>query len=97
MAEQQRGPFEKFVDWRQCAAVMQREAYQHNNVLIYFLAICEMIYRYIENIRCVMWNITLNPNIILKYSTNPRHTNHDKENTMTDVKLFLHKVKNIKT
>jgi hypothetical protein len=21
-----RGPFEKFVDWRQCAAVMQREA-----------------------------------------------------------------------
>jgi hypothetical protein len=26
MAEQLRGPFEKFVDWRQCAAVMQREA-----------------------------------------------------------------------
>jgi hypothetical protein len=21
-----RGPFEKFVDWRQCAAVMQKEA-----------------------------------------------------------------------
>jgi hypothetical protein len=21
-----RGPFEKFVDWRQCAAVLQREA-----------------------------------------------------------------------
>jgi hypothetical protein len=21
-----RGPFEKFVDWRQCAAVMEREA-----------------------------------------------------------------------
>jgi hypothetical protein len=21
-----RGPFEKFVDWRQCAAIMQREA-----------------------------------------------------------------------
>jgi len=26
MVEQLRGPFEKFVDWRQCAAVMQREA-----------------------------------------------------------------------
>jgi hypothetical protein len=26
MAEQLRGPFEKFVDWQQCAAVMQREA-----------------------------------------------------------------------
>jgi hypothetical protein len=26
MAEQLRGPFEKFVEWRQCAAVMQREA-----------------------------------------------------------------------
>jgi len=25
MAEQLRGPFEKFVDWGQCAAVMQRE------------------------------------------------------------------------
>jgi hypothetical protein len=24
--EKLRGPFEKFVDWRQCAAVMQREA-----------------------------------------------------------------------
>jgi hypothetical protein len=27
MAEQLRGPFEKFVHWRQYAAVMQREAY----------------------------------------------------------------------
>jgi len=26
MAEQLRGPFEKFVVWLQCAAVMQREA-----------------------------------------------------------------------
>jgi hypothetical protein len=26
MAEKLRGPFEKFVDWQQCAAVMQREA-----------------------------------------------------------------------
>jgi hypothetical protein len=26
MVEQLRGPFEKFVDWWQCAAVMQREA-----------------------------------------------------------------------
>jgi len=26
MAEQLRGPFEKFVDWKQCATVMQREA-----------------------------------------------------------------------
>jgi len=26
MAELLRGPFEKFVDWSQCAAVMQREA-----------------------------------------------------------------------
>jgi hypothetical protein len=26
MVEQLRGPFGKFVDWRQCAAVMQREA-----------------------------------------------------------------------
>jgi hypothetical protein len=26
MAEQLRGPFEKFVDWRQCASVTQREA-----------------------------------------------------------------------
>jgi hypothetical protein len=26
MAEQLRGPFEKFVDLRQCAAVLQREA-----------------------------------------------------------------------
>jgi hypothetical protein len=25
MAEQLRGLFEKFVDWRQCAAVMRRE------------------------------------------------------------------------
>jgi hypothetical protein len=25
MAEQLRGPFEKFVTWRQCAAVMQKE------------------------------------------------------------------------
>jgi hypothetical protein len=25
MEEQLRGPFEKFVDWRQCAAVMQRK------------------------------------------------------------------------
>jgi hypothetical protein len=25
MAEQLWGPFEKFVDWRQCAAVIQRE------------------------------------------------------------------------
>jgi hypothetical protein len=28
MAKQLRGSFEKFVDWRQCAAVMQREAWQ---------------------------------------------------------------------
>jgi hypothetical protein len=26
MEEKLRRPFEKFVDWRQCAAVMQREA-----------------------------------------------------------------------
>jgi hypothetical protein len=26
MAEQLQGQFEKLVDWRQCAAVMQREA-----------------------------------------------------------------------
>jgi len=26
MAEQLRGPFQKFVDWRQCAAVIQRKA-----------------------------------------------------------------------
>jgi len=26
--EQLRGPFEKFVDWRQCAAVMPPSAYQ---------------------------------------------------------------------
>jgi hypothetical protein len=26
MAERLRGPFEKFVDWRHCAAVMRREA-----------------------------------------------------------------------
>jgi len=26
MAEQLRGPFEKFLDWRQCAAVMHRQA-----------------------------------------------------------------------
>jgi hypothetical protein len=26
MAEQLQGPFEKFVDWQQCAAVTQREA-----------------------------------------------------------------------
>jgi hypothetical protein len=26
MVEQLRGPFEKFVEWRQCAAVMQKEA-----------------------------------------------------------------------
>jgi len=26
MAEQLGGPFEKFVDWRQCVAVMHREA-----------------------------------------------------------------------
>jgi hypothetical protein len=26
MAEQLQGPFEKFVDWRQIATVMQREA-----------------------------------------------------------------------
>jgi hypothetical protein len=26
MAEQLEGPFEKFMDWRQCAAVMKREA-----------------------------------------------------------------------
>jgi hypothetical protein len=26
-----REPFEKFVDWRQSAALMQREAYQHNS------------------------------------------------------------------
>jgi hypothetical protein len=25
------GCAEKFVDWRQCAAVMQREAYKHNS------------------------------------------------------------------
>jgi hypothetical protein len=30
MAEKLRGPLEKFVDWRQCAALMQREAYEHN-------------------------------------------------------------------
>jgi hypothetical protein len=28
MEEQLRGPFEKLVDWRQCAAVMQREAWR---------------------------------------------------------------------
>jgi hypothetical protein len=26
MSELLQGPFEKFMDWRQCAAVMQREA-----------------------------------------------------------------------
>jgi hypothetical protein len=26
-----RGPFEKFVDWRQCAAVMHREAVTYAN------------------------------------------------------------------
>jgi len=26
-----RGPFEKFVDWRQCAAAMQKEAKQQNS------------------------------------------------------------------
>jgi hypothetical protein len=31
MAEQLRGPFEKFVDWRQCAADMQREAFYVTN------------------------------------------------------------------
>jgi len=31
MAEQIRRPFEKFVDWRQCAAVMKRGPQQHKS------------------------------------------------------------------
>jgi hypothetical protein len=31
MEEHLRGPFEKFVDWWQCASVMQREEKQHKN------------------------------------------------------------------
>jgi hypothetical protein len=52
MAEQIRGPFEKFVDWRQCAAVMQREAEQRRTAtspwtfqtaLVFF----ELLYMYV--------------------------------------------------
>jgi len=31
MAEQLRGPVEKFMDWQQCPTVMQREALQRNS------------------------------------------------------------------